>query len=360
MVDHEAAVDAAAEGGVLAVVHGGHLVGGTGELVAAQTPLGAVHAACGHDRVDARAVGEGVAQGVDLRAVTLDHHFLVAQEAAGGHEGLLAAHVHLGAVAVNAVHAHDGAVLNDEALQSAVEHELGAALLAPLLKGQPTILAAHALLLRAEADAHGIEARAVVVGAHVGLDAELGGEHVHGLTGELEALLHDGGDNRPVRPVHDVVEGVLDGDVNAGFLLGRGLNHKRATCQGAVGEADEAALLNHDDALACAAGLNGGKHAGRASTGDDDVCLEGIACGLLSLGRGGLGQGYGGAHGGSGGGACGGDEVAAGHVHCGIPFCCGACTPICGLPDACGLRCRQALRPSWAVPSSRERLNVGR
>ena len=93
------------------------------------------------------------------------------------------------------MHTHDGAVLNDEALQGAIEHELGAALLAPLLEGQPAVLAAHALLLRAEADAHGVEARAVVVGTHVGLNAELGGEHVHGLAGKLEALLHNGGDD---------------------------------------------------------------------------------------------------------------------------------------------------------------------
>ena len=133
-----------------------------------------------------------------------------------------------------------------------------------------------------------------------------------------------------------MVEGVLDSDVDAGFLLGRGLNHERTAGKGAVGEADETALLNHDDALACTAGLNGGEHASRASASDDDVGLQGVASGLLGLGGGGLGQSHGGAHGGDSGGACGGDEVAAGHVHFGIPFECGARAPICRLPGMHG------------------------
>ena len=129
---------------------------------------------------------------------------------------------------------------------------------------------------------------------------------------------------------------MLDGDVDAGLLLCRGLDHERTAGKGAVGHADGRALLDDDNTLACAASLNSGEHASRASASDDDVGLQGVVSGLLALGGGGLGQSHGGAHGGDSGGACGGDEVATGHVHFGIPFDCGARAPICRLPGMHG------------------------
>ncbi len=121
---------------------------------------------------------------------------------------------------------------------------------------------------------------AVVVRAQARGDAELVGELVHGAARQLQGPLHGCGVRGPVGVLHDVVEGLFDGEGDAGLLLELRAHHERAAGDGAVGDAHVAALLDDDDRLAGAHGLHGRPHTSPAGADDGDVAFLGLVGGL--------------------------------------------------------------------------------
>ena len=282
VVHQQRAVDADGERGALAVVQAVGFLVGAGELVARDAPLRGQLTARSLHHVDALAHGQHVAQRVHEGAELLAHHVDVAQETARGHDDGL--RLHVGHAVALALHTRACAVFHDEALARRVEQELAPLAFHELLEGLHAILALglrlRVLRVALEVGAHGRMPCAVVVGTQTGRHAEVVGELVDRLAGDGDGCLDGRSVRGPVRVLHNMVEGFLHRELDAGFLLQLRAHHERAARQRAVGHAHVTALLDDDDALAGAHGFDRGPHARAARAHDGDVAFLRLIGGL--------------------------------------------------------------------------------
>ena len=161
-------------------------------------------------------------KGVHVRAKLLLHHLVVAKKSTSAHDDGRGLHVD-DLLVLLALHADAGAFFHEQRFARGAEQELGAVGLAPLLQRSHAI---HTLLLGfgifrvgLEVAANRLVAGAVVIGAKAGGNAEIVGELVDGGAGEFDCLFDSAAVGCPVGVFHNVAEGLLNAEIDAGCLL---------------------------------------------------------------------------------------------------------------------------------------------